>query len=258
MGVCESTDQQLDDGTHDFDEEERIYMSFWRAVREGRYEEVANILRANRDLDVDRKDARDRHRKCALHLACENGNSRMIKLLVTARADVNVSTKCFEDFPCKRGEWTPLMLAARGGHLEAMKLLLTESMPVPDMTMADASHQTVVHHAAMVYKNSTQFEAILSLIQSQCREVDIAAADIYGRTALHVAAEFGNENAVQCLVARGLDKDCKDHKGKTAYDIAAAGAQETYSTRVNSDVANPHALKPAYESIETFLLATAI
>ena len=52
--------------------------------------------------------------------------------------------------------------------------------------------------------------------------------------------------------------NCVVQKGKTAYDIAAAGAQETYTSRVNSDVANPHALKPAYESIEVFLLANAI
>ena len=129
---------QQDEGSHELDDEERIHARFLKSVRDGKYEEVAGIIRENRgrsadvdrgsqcsaatDLDVDRKDATQtvdvsagpspgspdrcsvlqRHQKSALHIACENGDGKLIKLLLTARADVNIKTKCFEELPCKR------------------------------------------------------------------------------------------------------------------------------------------------------------
>ena len=45
--------------------------------------------------------------------------------------------------------------------------------------------------------------------------MDLEAADKYGKMALHLAAEQGNETAVQLLVDRGASTEARDNNGWT-------------------------------------------
>lgn len=48
----------------------------------------------------------------------------------------------------------------------------------------------------------------------------IAANDVVGRTALHLAARYNREDAVYALLNQGADPDIQDYKGRTALHIA--------------------------------------
>jgi hypothetical protein len=52
---------------------------------------------------------------------------------------------------------------------------------------------------------------------------DVTAADIDGRTALHVAARYGCEKVVEMLLAAGADVTAIDNSGRTALQLAAQG-----------------------------------
>eukprot|EP00656_Telonema_subtile_P008852 TRINITY_DN1413_c0_g1_i3.p2 TRINITY_DN1413_c0_g1~~TRINITY_DN1413_c0_g1_i3.p2 ORF type:complete len:100 (-),score=16.31 TRINITY_DN1413_c0_g1_i3:393-692(-) len=63
----------------------------------------------------------------------------------------------------------------------------------------------------MSYMNPTAFPAMLELLTSPPHEIDMLLEDSWGRTALHVAAEYGNDVAVETLLDRGADKLAEDH-----------------------------------------------
>eukprot|EP00656_Telonema_subtile_P008853 TRINITY_DN1413_c0_g1_i5.p2 TRINITY_DN1413_c0_g1~~TRINITY_DN1413_c0_g1_i5.p2 ORF type:complete len:112 (-),score=33.27 TRINITY_DN1413_c0_g1_i5:317-652(-) len=106
----------------------------------------------------------------------------------------------------------------------------------------------------MSYMNPTAFPAMLELLTSPPHEIDMLLEDSWGRTALHVAAEYGNDVAVETLLDRGADKLAEDHKAKTAYQYAADAVAGTYTLRVMDDVDNVYKQKKAYERIEEMLL----
>eukprot|EP00658_Telonema_sp_P-2_P005427 TRINITY_DN12024_c0_g1_i3.p1 TRINITY_DN12024_c0_g1~~TRINITY_DN12024_c0_g1_i3.p1 ORF type:complete len:141 (+),score=49.06 TRINITY_DN12024_c0_g1_i3:93-515(+) len=123
---------------------------------------------------------------------------------------------------------------------------------------SDVYKRQVLHHAAMCIKHPESFSDIVELLSVEGHIVDPSKADTFRRTALHTAAEYGHEAAVQTLLDKGCDKEDKDHKEKTAYDYAADAVAGTYTQRVQDDVINPAAQQEAYQCIEDMLLAKQI
>ncbi|CAG2219331.1 NR1F4 [Mytilus edulis] len=110
--------------------------------------------------------------------------------------------------------WTALMWAAMEGHVEVSQLLL-ENRCNKDITSYNG--RTALMLAAM----RGHVEVSRLLLENRCNK-DITDRD--GKTALHLAAEWGGLHVTRCLVEEGgISPFVKTHKGKTPYDLAAAG-----------------------------------
>ena len=53
---------------------------------------------------------------------------------------------------------------------------------------------------------------------------DVNAADFFGTTALHVAAQQGAIDVIQLLLERGANKKAKDERDRTPFDLTVGGA----------------------------------
>lgn len=79
-------------------------------------------LRALVQMDEDGSacDIKDNGGRTALSYACENGNTEIVRILMTKACDLAT--------PDMDG-WTPLMYACFGGHTEIVRLLLGAGVP---------------------------------------------------------------------------------------------------------------------------------
>ena len=76
--------------------------------------------------------------KTAMHLAAQHNNADMIRLLRNHDARID---------PRSEGDWTPLLIAAKAGHLEAVEALLGASEPA-NINARTSSGMTSLHWAA--------------------------------------------------------------------------------------------------------------
>ena len=144
----------------------------------------------------------------ALLAAAQNGNSKLITLLITAGADVNTANKW---------GYTPLFWAAHNGHTECVKLLIDA---VADVNMADRWGKTPLYVAAL----NGCTECVKLLIDAKA---DVNMADEDGKTPLYRAAEKGHTECVKILINAKADVNMADEDGKTPlYGAAEKGHTE--------------------------------
>jgi hypothetical protein len=114
--------------------------------------------------------------------------------------------------------WTPLLLAAREGHVEILRLLLKAGadprMPLPNGRTA--------LHLAVGKENS---EVIRTLLAAGA---DIDAVDRKGDTPLIEAAHFCRHAAIAVLREAGADLTVRDKKGKTVEEWLDEGGIPGY------------------------------
>jgi hypothetical protein len=80
---------------------------------------------------------------------------------------------------------------------------------------------TFIHTA--LYKAGSSGSNLMGVIDFYLkRGVDINAQTGKGKTALHIAVDVGNPNAVRGLLKRGIRSDIRDEHGMTAFDVAKA------------------------------------
>jgi ankyrin repeat protein len=139
----------------------------------------------------------------ALHLAADEGNAECVALLLSKGADAKIKNH--------RG-FTPLHLAARTSSLECVELLLREGKADPNAE--DFDHRTPLH--AAIAKSDTAFDIIEKLISWGA---NVNAKDIYGFSALHLAALDGLAHCVEMLIYHGADVTSKSRKGTTALNV---------------------------------------
>jgi ankyrin repeat protein len=125
---------------------------------------------------------------------------------------------------------TPLLLAAKIGDADAMRLLLkykplidlpTATGVTPLMAAAGMGHS--FNPTRGRFKTDAQAAESVRLLQEAGASVNGASKD--GMTALHSAAEHGWNDTLKLLVADGADLQPKNGKGLTPIDYAA-GRQE--------------------------------
>ena len=201
------------------------------AAQHGRKEITRLLLERVPDLA-----ARDRMGRTALHLASLNGHAEVVETLVP-----NSGIDALDG----NGD-TPLRLASENGHLSAVKVLLESGARV-DLTGTD--RRTALHSAA-----TNGHEAIAEMILPQGNAVKLKFADIVDvfqeaakrgflhicrlclpivndemidggyreqQTALHHAAQNGNEEIVKLLLDNGTDIECENDVGNTPLVVAA-------------------------------------
>ncbi|KAI9579792.1 hypothetical protein GQX74_000580 [Glossina fuscipes] len=139
----------------------------------------------------------------ALHLAADEGNVECVNLLLVKGADAKLKNH--------RG-FTALHLAARTSSLECVESLLRNGNADPNAE--DFDHRTPLH--AAIGKSENAFDILETLIQWGA---NVNHKDIYGFTALHLAALDGLAQCVEMLIYHGADVTTKSKKGTSALNV---------------------------------------
>ncbi|KAH0522614.1 hypothetical protein TsFJ059_006437 [Trichoderma semiorbis] len=163
--------------------------------------------------------ARDSRGETALHLAAQQGHLDVLRLLLQAAADVDAANG--------RGE-TPLIRAARNGHTALVESLLLSGA---DALAKDNEKWTAFHWA--IIGNSMDTAKLLLRYQANSDGLQL-------NKALIVAAEAGNETAVQMVLDLGANIDWKDDEGSTAITWAVPGGYENAVRTLLRNGADPN------------------
>ena len=215
------------------------------------------LLLIDRGVDVLQKDKKG---YSALHLAALNGHADCVRLLIENGANVNELTRSYDNNGFQRNlfadddsrpfdnpGYTPLMLAAGMGRLQAFQVLLqnggelekgNEITWLPLHSAAKGGHTEVVKfllehdgnvlaetvHGTSALHLATSLELVMILVE---HGANIQASDMYGRTPLHVAAEKGQTDTINYLLNRDADINARDKSGLSALYCALKGGHVT-------------------------------
>lgn len=170
------------------------YEDFFSAVRANDGNTIAALIRQGFDANV--RDPKGEH---ALHLATrDNAVQTIAALLRWEKTDVEPRNKVDE---------SPLMLAALGGHLEVVKMLIARGADVNKPGWAP------LHYAA----TRGHLDVMRRLLDENAY---IDAASPNGTTPLMMASFYGTPSAVKLLLEAGADPMLKNQQDLSAIDFA--------------------------------------
>lgn len=130
----------------------------------------------------------------AIIAASSRGHTAIVRLLLRKGAYINERN---------RDQWTALMFAAKEGHVDVARLLLTQKQLQVDST--DTAGNTALSLAA-----SNGHDEIAQLLVGE-GSVNVNQQDsIWRRTPLSIAAERGDDAVVKLLLANGARVDPED------------------------------------------------
>jgi ankyrin repeat protein len=153
------------------------------AAMKGDITAVRTLLSRKADVNTAQGDG-----STALHWAVYNSNAEMVQILLARGADVKATTRL--------GRLTPLMIAAKNGDVDVIKLLTDAKA---DVVSPNANGTTPLMFAA----GSGQANAVKLLLD---RGADVNAADTTnGQTPLMFAAAQGRVDCIKLLTARKAD-----------------------------------------------------
>ena len=147
--------------------------------------------------------AKDREGYSVLQRVAIAGDAEVVKQLLALGAGVRTVTQHHS---------TPILSAARRGHLAVMQLLV-EARAATDAR--DLAGDSALHLAAMEGHTAT-VKYLLDV------GVDVEAKNGSGQTAVHMAAREGCEGVMELLLGAGADVDARDCVGETPCMLAAA------------------------------------
>jgi ankyrin repeat protein len=177
------------------------------ASRTGNLAAVRLLLASHAEVN-----AREKTRaQTALMWAAAQGHTEVVQSLIAAGADVHarsrarrqlVNTTGNADYTgvmeVEQGGFTPLLFAARGGHLPTARELLAAGADVND-TAADGT-------SALVTAAHSGHAPLAVLLLEKGAD---ANANGSGYTALHIAVRRGDVEVVKALVSDGADLDAR-------------------------------------------------
>ncbi|XP_047238255.1 ankyrin repeat and death domain-containing protein 1A [Girardinichthys multiradiatus] len=146
------------------------------------------------------KDDQSGHRPFAR--AAEHGSIEMLKTLMDPYNMATMKTN-------KRGD-TPLHLAARNGHLDAIQLLL-QSFDTRDEVNMDG--ETALYQAA----ENSQEECVLALLEAGCDPNILTVAKC---SALHPVSDRGDSSLVQLLLEYNAQTDVQNQQLEAPLHLA--------------------------------------
>ncbi|XP_013383238.1 trithorax group protein osa isoform X2 [Lingula anatina] len=167
------------------------------AASRGELETVQELLQLGASLEPDRDG------RTVLHLAAQNGQAEVTKVLINAGCDINAVDSL---------GGTPLHRAAAQGHVEVVTLLLEEGCAYD--RQEDVHGNTALHEAAWNGFSDT----IKALIKGGA---NIFATNKAGFGPLHLAAQNGHNQSTRELLYSGCSADDKNNYGDTCLHTAA-------------------------------------
>ncbi|VDO27846.1 unnamed protein product [Haemonchus placei] len=172
--------------------------------------EVAKLLA---ESDPDSVDAVNNAQESSLHLAAQHGHDKLVRVLLEHHADPRLRNARFE---------TPLDVAARTGHAVVCKILIGFCPELALQSAVDCSstgengrvRPQVVYplHAAARHSHIQ----CLQILRLGGFDIDFVTDE---GSALHVAAIFGQVDAVRYLTDEGINPHMRDSKGRTALEV---------------------------------------
>jgi ankyrin repeat protein len=146
-----------------------------------------------------------------LHLAAQRGHPEMVAFLLAKGADLNALMKRRNSFAGPR-DWTPMEAALDAGQAEVVRLLLSKKA-LPRLEGATLK-------GAMLGAIQGKHVALMKLLVGLGAPVNERSPQTH-QTALRVAAEFGDLELVQLLLAKGADARAGEQDGWTPLRWAA-------------------------------------
>jgi ankyrin repeat protein len=182
------------------------------AAMNGSLDAIKELLRFNRDAVINARIKRTN--STALHLASENGNAELVKLLLTSGAKQNDENALGE---------TALHLAAKNGHVKVLHTIRSSEWKL----CSRRNGLTALHVAS----NSGQTEFVAEMLR--CRvpggirseRSSVEPKSDFGLTPLHLACRNGHEGVVRMLLnSAGVQVDSPSEINKTIpVHLAAQG-----------------------------------
>jgi ankyrin repeat protein len=171
------------------------------SVVKGDITKIQEAIQAGADVNV-----RYKYGFTPLLIASRNGHTEIVRLLLTANADVNA--------PDKTNGFTPLWKASQKGHTEIVKLLLTARA---DVNAVDKKEGV---SPLWIASRNGHTEVVKLLLTAKA---DVNAADkTKGVTPLWKASQNGHTEIVKLLLTAGADVNEADKtKGVTSLWIAS-------------------------------------
>lgn len=200
------------------------------------------------DAGVDRN-IRDDIGRTSLHHAVKGGHPEIVQMLLTDGADIHAVDNTGR---------TPFCNALLSGNLNSCRLLWEPG--VLDIHLIDGWGQTYLHHAA----KGGHPEVMRMLLSDRSNRDRLDDVDNLGMTPLHWAAMHRNDKVVKLLLEAGSDIHAVDDRGNTplhwargiriAEMLLDAGAQTDINTE-NVDGRTPADLSAKYfpEVLNTLL-----
>ncbi|KAK7591908.1 hypothetical protein V3481_006545 [Fusarium oxysporum f. sp. vasinfectum] len=137
-----------------------------------------------------------------LGMACANGSSDLVSLLLSRGADFTIVND---------SGWTPLNFASANGHAEVVKMLLEKG--------ADFATQSNNGWTSLNLASDSGYTEVVKMLLE--KGADVATANENGWTPLHVASDNGHAEVVKMLLDKGADFAAKDEDGWTPLDLAS-------------------------------------
>lgn len=186
------------------------------AVLKNRPEIVELLLSKNGDVN-----AADRYGFTPLHYAAQRGREDMVRCLLDSGAALEATTHC---------GYTALHWAAERGHESTVRMLIDHGADVyaedtdgrkPAQSAEEMGHWRVARRLYPLHWASQvgDVSSLTSLIDLHPNL--LFARDGLGRTALHVAERYDQQEAVQVLIEKGADPKVEDACGLIPSDYGA-------------------------------------
>ena len=181
----------------------------------------------------------------ALHLALIEGHVDTVRLLLERKANVEAPygvqyakpvhlaamalnpammetlLKYTPNLESRLKGLTALFFAISAGDETVVRLLLEAGADARARTLCEVgTGESVLHMAAGGFKNS-----MLPILIRYGADVNVAGTNPMGQRALHIAAQYGNTEAVEELIKSGTDINAKFPGGETALVVAAREGQ---------------------------------
>lgn len=156
----------------------------------------------NKKVDPNQVTSHDPN-ECPLMIAIYNKNSEMVKVLLEAGANVN--------WPAPSNSVTPLIIAVTRNDIEITKILLDHGARINVLTIDGRSPL----HASIFHENMS-----LLIINAAKTVNELEIQDAKGNTALHLAIDHNNYDAINALLDAGVDTEIKNTDGENPLHLA--------------------------------------
>ncbi|XP_071086114.1 ankyrin repeat domain-containing protein 50-like isoform X2 [Haliotis cracherodii] len=172
------------------------------AAMNGHYDVFECLLREGADMTLT-----DRAGDHILSMACVGGNIDIVKYVVLKEPFLNINRG-------RKDGRRALMWAARHGNKTIFDYLLKKGAKC---SSEDIEGDNVLHYACYGGHIGIVRDVIANTI------IDINSSDMYGRTAMMVAAEHGHIEVFDFLVRKGCDISHIDKEGNNILHVACRG-----------------------------------